>query len=655
MSNIKKLMMSAAGGGGGLNVEDVFSTYLYEGDDTNPSAKVNGIDLAGEGGMVWLKSRTGATNNYVADTEQPLSSGGGATWLYTNTTDAAIGSVGTGLLGFNSDGFSTFPTGTGVNNSSHDYASWTFRKAPKFFDVVTVTTSGSNTNLRISHSLGTTVGCIIAKRADGAGDWVVWHKGLASATNSSLNLNLTSSVTTRTNTWGTSAPTSTDFGIDTTYFGTSATYVFYLFAHNDGDGEFGPTGDQDIIKCGSYTGAGHSGVTVNLGFEPQFIMIKRSNASALWTIIDNMRGMPSEGNSNVLYPNTSQVEADPQSNAKVYPTPTGLFIEDDAVEINNSGSTYIYMAIRRGPMAVPESATDVFDMHTGSAYNTVFNTSVSAVDLAITTGPQETSPWYTGARLQGGYYNYTNDTNAELGGIGVHGRFDVSDGYAQKQGSSLFFTWMWKRAPGFFDVVAYEGTGTANHTVKHNLGVVPEMIWLKDREDSQSWIVYHKDVGNSNVLLLNTSSSALDSNNFNDQTPTATEFYLGGTNTFGNYANANIAYLFATLPGISKVGSYTGDGTSNSSKVIDCGFTSGARFVLIKAATGEANNWFVFDTERGIVAGFDARLILNLTNTEAVNADYIDPHNSGFIVGAASNTVNAVNVSGVTYIFYAVA
>jgi hypothetical protein len=115
-----------------------------------------------------------------------------------------------------------------------------------------------------------------------------------------------------------------------------------------------------------------------------------------------------------------------------------------------------------------------------------------------------------------------------------------------------------------------------------------------------------------------------------------------------------IAYLFATLPGISKVGSYTGDGTSNSSKVIDCGFTSGARFVIIKAATGEANNWFLFDTERGIVAGNDSGLKIDRPNA-ANSLDYIDPHNSGFIVGAASNTVNAVNVSGVTYIFYAIA
>ena len=41
---------------------------------------------------------------------------------------------------------------------------------------------------------------------------------------------------------------------------------------------------------------------------------------------------------------------------------------------------------------------------------------------------------------------------------------------------------MWRRAPGFFDVVAYTGNGTAGRTVAHGLGVAPEMIWIKSQD-----------------------------------------------------------------------------------------------------------------------------------------------------------------------------
>jgi hypothetical protein len=100
---------------------------------------------------------------------------------------------------------------------------------------------------------------------------------------------------------------------------------------------------------------------------------------------------------------------------------------------------------------------------------------------------------------------------------------------------------------------------------------------------------------------------------------------------------------------VSKVGSYTGDGTTG--RVIDCGFSSGARFVMVRTYT-QADYWWIFDTERGIVAGNDPRLYLNTTDAEATTADLVDPHSSGFIV----NSVNGeMNYSGRGYIFYAIA
>jgi hypothetical protein len=97
------------------------------------------------------------------------------------------------------------------------------------------------------------------------------------------------------------------------------------------------------------------------------------------------------------------------------------------------------------------------------------------------------------------------------------------------------------------------------------------------------------------------------------------------------------------------VGSYTGNGGTQN---IDCGFSSGARFVLIKR-TDAAQDWAVFDTERGIVAGNDPYLKLNNTEAETTGYDVVDPYSSGFSVGP--QLVGVVNDNGGSYIFYAIA
>ena len=107
--------------------------------------------------------------------------------------------------------------------------------------------------------------------------------------------------------------------------------------------------------------------------------------------------------------------------------------------------------------------------------------------------------------------------------------------------------------------------------------------------------------------------------------------------------------MFATLPGISKVGSYSGTGNAIN---VDCGFTSGARYILIKRKDA-AGDWFVWDTARGIVSGNDPYKLLNTNAAEVTSTDYIDPLNSGFTV--TSSAPAALNTSGGTYIFLAIA
>jgi len=196
-------------------------------------------------------------------------------------------------------------------------------------------------------------------------------------------------------------------------------------------------------------------------------------------------------------------------------------------------------------------------------------------------------------------------------------------------------------------VVAYTGTGS-NTTVTHNLGVIPEMMWVKPRNITDHWHVYHKDSTANNYLLLNENLANVDSDTvWNDTTPTSSVFTVGTNGGVNGNGNNYVAYLFATVSGVSKVGSYTGNGGTQN---IDCGFSSGARFVLIKR-TDVSEGWKVHDSTRGIVAGEDPFLELNNTNAENSSFDVIDPYSGGFAV----NNFYGWNGSGGSYIFYAIA
>ena len=204
----------------------------------------------------------------------------------------------------------------------------------------------------------------------------------------------------------------------------------------------------------------------------------------------------------------------------------------------------------------------------------------------------------------------------------------------------------------------YTGSGSAQN-VTHNLGAVPEMMWFKRRLDfDTNWTVYHKSLGNDKALTLNDDKSHLLSvGYFNSTTPTESVFSVGANHSLtNNNTNKYICYLFTSLSGISHIGGYTGTGNDLT---IDCGFSSGAKFVLIKrwdrigGSYGSVGDWYVFDTQRGIVSGNDPFLILNDVDAEVTNTDYIDPHNSGFTV--TSSAPSALNASGGTYIFYAIA
>jgi len=662
MATKKKMLQAAAGNAGGeaLNVEDVFSTYLYEGNGSTQTI-TNGLDLGGEGGLVWIKKRNESSNSdhMLFDTER-----GPNERLYANTTDRQFTRTDQ-LNSFDSSGFTLGgDSPASPNNSGKEYASWTFRKAPKFFDVVTYT--GTGNNRQISHDLGTTVGSMFIKKTSTSGtDWAVYHKGTG---NTEVGfLNETWAFVSSSSMWNNTTPTSTDFtvGSHNMVNQSGENYVAYIFAHNDGDGEFGADGDADIIKCGSYEGndSDSTEININLGFEPQWLLIKNADLSRSWTIVDVMRGLivgPSGSGTGTtdrsLSPNLSDSEDTASSSSvitRVDPTSTGFVIRGKSAICNEFG-THIYMAIRRGTK-VPESGTEVFDTVTGSGVQSTGFPVDFLIGLNNRTNTESYDPFVKTRLLGGASYLVTSSTAAEASGSDVG--FDTMDGLTYSWPNSNAVSWYWKRAPGYFDVVAYTGDSTAQRAISHNLGVAPEMIWVKNRDQSgYNWIVGMGDpVGWNYYLNLNGTSSRGFSDIYFGNTntaPTDSQFYVGrsaGWDDTNRSTYTYIAYLFASLDGISKVGSYTGDGTTG--QTIDCGFTSGARFILIKR-TDTSSNWFVWDTERGIVSGNDPYLRLNRDLAEETTQDDVDPQSSGFIVNQGENNLNQ---SGGSYIFYAIA
>ena len=636
-------MKVAGSGGEALNVEEVFSTYLYKGTDANNITATTGIDMSGEGGMVWFKGRSAIEESTIVDSARGLDY---AHYITQTNAHFSISGIGFSAPTFTSTGFTVGDMPVINRNTTDDYVAWSFRKAPKFFDVITYTGDGTSSQT-ISHNLGTTVGMIVVKRYDTSGeDWEVYHRGVTFNASNRLRLNKTNALITGSGTFA-SAPTSTEFyvGPDSGTNASGGSYVAYLFAHNDGDGDFGD-GTQDIIKCGSYTGNGSSdGPEIDLGFEPQWLMFKRATGVENWIMFDNMRGMVVGGIDPDLRPDLSQAEGAFVNYLE--PNPTGFKLTNANSRTNENGDTYIYMAIRRGPMAVPESGTDVFAIDTYDAPPLPTFKSSFVTDMALYKHSTLSQDWKAVTRLLGATRLTPNATTAETGEGDV--TWDFMDGWYKNTGTaSTVYSWMWRRAPSFCDVVAYSGNGSTQN-VSHNLGVVPEMMWIKTRNAAGTeWKVYHSAIGNNKELILNSTAASGTASSFNNTTPTSSVFSVSGGATNDGAYNF-IAYLFATLDGVSKVGSYSGN---SSSQTIDCGFTSGARFVLIKASS-RSGSWAAWDSERGITAGDDPRLELNNTNAEQSQSNIdVEPHNSGFIIDSTSGEFNE---TGETYIFYAIA
>ncbi len=398
--------------------------------------------------------------------------------------------------------------------------------------------------------------------------------------------------------------------------------------------KFGETGDQNVIKCGSYTktDTGSSNTLhIELGWEPQIILQKRTDGSGDWYLMDVMREM-SNNLTEILVPNSNSAETD-YGGTIVVPTATGFTVQD-----NNSDS-YIFLAIRRSDGYVsklPELGTDVFNVVLGNSDGSPVIPVFAAnfpVDFALRRRKDAVDDTDASARLTGAKRVKTNTTDNQSGSASAV--FDSNLGWNNGDFDDRYVSWMWKRGQGF-DCICYKGEGNQSSSpliLNHGLGRSPNLIWIKNRTtNSTNWFVYNSESGENKFLILNSNGAEIGYNGgFSNISATSIGLFDSNTTSGKNF----LALLFASVDSISKVGSLTSPSSGNLT--VTLGFQP--RVIIIKCTDSPGTDWHIFDSARGMVSGDYSSLKLNSSDDEETSSStseiyYVQQTSTGFIFNA---------------------
>ena len=269
----------------------------------------------------------------------------------------------------------------------------------------------------------------------------------------------------------------------------------------------------------------------------------------------------------------------------------------------------------------------------------------------------------------------SNNSNAEYTDTSAVTSFDsdgwsMNNSYGSHNSSSYnYVAWNWKaggadvlnengtidsqvsaNADAGFSIVSYTGTGS-NATVGHGLSVTPEMVIVKNRNYVANWACLHSGIASdyeTDYIPLNNATTSWDNNAYwNDTKPTNSLFSVGTDNDVNRSGDAHIAYCFHSVDGYSKVGSYTGNGSSDGTFV----YTSfKPKYVMIKSST-LTEQWNILDSERGAYNVIGEVLLADSSAAE-VDSNRIDFTSNGFKIRAAFDNINN---NGATFIYLAFA
>ncbi len=652
-----------------INSEN-FNVVLYTGNGSTQS--ITGVGFKPD--WVWIKERSATESHRVFDTTR-----GATKRIFPNSTSAES-TASDSLTSFDADGFS-LGSSAGINENSQTYVAWCWKanggttssntdgtitstvqvNNKAGFSIVKWTGTGSAAT--IGHGLSSAPKLIIQKSLSATSDWIVYHGGISSPNSNFLTLNSTGAVNNISNYFGSGGVTSSVFGVIGSPYSINAngvTQIAYCFADT-----------TDFSKFGTYTGTGAAGNEQNTGFEPAFVLIKRTDSAGAWSLYDNKRS-PSNPRDKKLVPNSDAAENNAGTTYQLNFLTNGFNFLGGGVDLNANGATFIYIAFAANPSTAPVLADSFANkLYTGNG------TSQSITGLGF-------SPNFSWIKVRNNTYVHglydtlrgplqrlrSNGTQANENVPNSLTSFD-SDGFTlgsdigQNQTGMNYVAWNWKANPiptintdgtiqslvsanqaSGFSIVKLTGTGSAA-TIGHGLSAVPELIIVKHLNGANDWWVYNKDLnGGTNpasyFLKLNTSDAEILNGSgsvFQGTSPTSTVFY-GGT-AITDTGREMIAYCFHSVSGYSKISSYTGNGSTQS--ITGLGFQPD--FIFIKGITS-ADNWFIFDSARGDSVTVNA----NLSAAEYADTGVTSFDSDGFTLGSGAGE----NRNGDTYIYMAI-
>ena len=201
-----------------------------------------------------------------------------------------------------------------------------------------------------------------------------------------------------------------------------------------------------------------------------------------------------------------------------------------------------------------------------------------------------------------------------------------------------------------FSVVTYTGNGTSGATVGHGLSNALGTLIVKSRSEARNWGVFHQSNGGTKNLSLDTTDAVeVNAGRWNNTAPTSSVFTLGNSTPVNNNGITYVAYCFAEKKGYSKFGSYTGNGNADGTFVF-CGFRPAW---IMSKRTDSTDGWRIRDAKRDIDNPAQHRLLANAANAEVVaSSQDTDFLSNGFKI---RNSDSGYNGSGGTYLYMAFA
>ena len=584
-----------------INSEN-FNTVTYTGNGSTQS--ITGVGFKPD--FVWIKPRNFADNHVVSDSTR------GVNKSLAPNTDAAEQTT-LGVTSFDADGFS-LPNWGNVNSNGDTFVAWCWKanggttssntdgsvtstvqaNTKAGFSIVTATAPASGV-FTVGHGLNAEIDLYIIKSLS-TGGWVTYVRDLGA--DKYLRLDTADAAGTSTNFWDNTNPTSSVFTMKagSVIVGT-ANFVAYCFKSID-----------SFSKIGTYTGNSSSNV-ISTGFEPAFLMIKRTNSSGWWNIWDNKRNTTNPRNT-ILSANLNSADLTSTSLNINFLT-NGFELTTNNGDLNENGSSYIYIAFASDASAAPalpdSFAIKNYSGNGGTQSITGLGFSPSMVWLKSKSFADNHNMADT---VRGPLkYVFPNSSDLEFTSSNYLSSFD-SDGFTLGNDGSgnasgqTFVAWNWKansiptintdgtiqslvsanQAAGF-SIVKWTTNGSASQFVGHGLSVAPSIIIYKRLDGSQDWFFETDIIGGSyNYLNLNTTAAA--------QAGGAAWSTRSTSTTISAFTSSNnfdyIAYCFSDIPGYSKSGSYT----SNASTKITTGFQPD--FLIFKYIGG--GDWYIQDS-----------------------------------------------------------